>query len=87
MDEEKYQLHQWERKDIYPKPKSDGLAQLVTETILSLRSYLIQKRIEQLRKDTEANPGDTNREVLEEILNYLQLNTLLNRKLNRILPC
>lgn len=87
MEEEKYRLHSWERKDIYPKDKRDGLAQLVTETILSLRSFLIKKRIEQLRKDTEAHAAETNREVLEEIVNYLQLNKLLSQKLNRILSC
>ncbi|MDG1570879.1 DNA primase [Robiginitalea sp. M366] len=87
MDEEKYELHQWERKDIFPRPKRDGLAQLVTETILSLRSHLIRKRIQHLRQDTESQLADTNREVLEEIVNYLQLNKLLNQKLNRIIPC
>jgi DNA primase len=85
MDEERYELHQWERKEIYPKPKEQGLAQLVSETILSLRCYLIQKRIGELRKQTETQTSDTNREVLEDIMNYLQLNKLLNEKLNRVL--
>ena len=85
MEEEKYQLHQWERKDIYPKEKRQGLAQLVSETILSLRCYLIQKRIEELRRQTEQRPGESNPEILEEIMNYLHLNKLLNTKLNRVL--
>lgn len=85
MDEEKYELHHWERKDIYPKQKQDSLGQLVSETILSLRCYLIKKRIEALRGQTQDSPGETNAEVLEEIINYLQLNKLLNKKLNRVL--
>lgn len=85
MEEEKYQLHQWERKDIYPKPKENSIAQLVSETILSLRCYLIKKRIEALQQKTEGAPTDDHTEVLEEIVNYLQLNKLLNTKLNRVL--
>ncbi len=84
MDEEKYELHHWERKDIYPKDREHTVAQLVSETILTLRCYLIKRRIEELQKDTESESED-NREVLEEIMNYLQLNKLLNMKLNRVL--
>ena len=84
MEEEKYVLHDWARKDIYPKEKKTLISQLVSETILTLRCYLIKKRMATLQKDTEDNQED-NRETLEEIMNYLQLNTLLNRKLNRVL--
>ncbi|MCL6268084.1 DNA primase [Flagellimonas myxillae] len=84
MEEERYTLHDWERKDIYPKAKNQGVAQLVAETILTLRCNLIKGRIKKLQKDTEDNNGD-NSEVLEEIVNYLQLNKLLNAKLNRVL--
>jgi DNA primase len=84
MDEEKYRLHNWERKDIFPKEKTKTVSQLVSETILTLRCYLIKKRINSLQQDTEDKTED-NREVLEEIVNYLQLNKLLNNKLNRVL--
>src|SRR5690606_29094600 len=46
MEEERYQLHNWESKDIYPKGKELGVAQLVGETILTLRCNLIKSRIE-----------------------------------------
>lgn len=85
MEEEKYVLHDWHRKDIYPKDKGHGIAQLVGETILTLRCNLIKTRIEKLQKDTEDDHGQEHREVLEEIMNYLQLNKLLNAKLNRVL--
>ncbi|MGB5171113.1 MAG: DNA primase [Eudoraea sp.] len=84
MEEEKYELHQWERKDIYPKDKEKSISQLVSETILTLRCYLIKKRITSLQEDTQQTE-DHNNEVLEEIMNYLQLNKLLNKKLNRVL--
>lgn len=84
MEEEQYVLHDWERKDIYPKDKQVGVAQLVGETILTLRCNLVKNRILKLQERTQDNNGD-NSEVLEEIMNYLQLNKLLNAKLNRVL--
>ena len=84
MEDEKYNLHQWERKNIYPKEKEQTVSQLVSETILSLRCYLIKKRIETLQETTESK-GENNQEVMEEIIRYLELNKLLNRKLNRVL--
>ncbi|MBT8181501.1 MAG: DNA primase [Eudoraea sp.] len=84
MEEEKYELHHWERKDIYPKDKEKSISQLVSETILTLRCFLIKKRITSLQENTEDISGD-HEETLEEIMNYLQLNKLLNKKLNRVL--
>ncbi|MFH6604636.1 DNA primase [Maribacter algicola] len=84
MEEEKYVLHKWESKDIYPKDKKHGVAQLVSETILTLRCYLIKKRMERLQKNTQ-NVEEDHKETLEEIMNYIQLNKLLNKKLNRVL--
>ena len=69
MEEEKYLLHNWESKDIYPKDKKIGVAQLVSETILTLRCYLIKKRMETLQNSTQENTDD-HRETLEEIMNY-----------------
>lgn len=84
MEEEKYVLHDWARKDIYPKEKKTVIAQLVSETILTLRCFLIKKRMLKLQDNTKDNQED-NKETLEEIMNYLQLNNLLNKKLNRVL--
>jgi DNA primase len=84
MEEEKYVLHDWARKDIYPKKKTMVVAQLVSETILTLRCFLIKKRMASLQENTQDSEED-NRETIEEIMNYLQLNNLLNKKLNRVL--
>ena len=84
MEEERYALHNWERKDIYPKKKEIGVSQLVSETILTLRCFLIKKRMTALQHTTEQADKD-NREAQEEIMNYIQLNKLLNQRLNRVL--
>ncbi|WP_228237150.1 DNA primase [Allomuricauda sp. M10] len=84
MEEEQYVLHDWERREIYPKEKQLGVAQLVGETILTLRCNLIKNRIRKLQEKTQ-DQHDDNSEILEEIINYLQLNKLLNAKLNRVL--
>ncbi len=84
MEEEKYALHNWESKDIYPKEKGAGVVQLVSETILTLRCFLIKKRMLALQNDTQEST-DNHHETLEEIMNYLNLNKLLNKKLNRVL--
>ncbi|MFD0799290.1 DNA primase [Maribacter chungangensis] len=84
MEEERYSLDNWESKDIYPKSKEKGVAQLVSETILTLRCFLIKKRMLSLQNETQDMHED-NKEVLEEIMNYIQLNKLLNQKLNRVL--
>ncbi|WP_405413247.1 DNA primase [Maribacter sp. Asnod1-A12] len=83
MEEERYTLHNWERKEIFPKKKEIGVAQLVSETILTLRCFLIKKRMTALQNTTEDMNAD-NREAIEEIMNYIQLNKLLNKKLNRV---
>ncbi len=84
MEEERYALHDWERKEIYPKAKETSIAQLVSETILTLRCFLIKKRMTVLQNETQDVQTD-NKEILEEIMNYIQLNKLLNQKLNRVL--
>lgn len=84
MEDEKYALHDWERKNIYVKEKEIGVAQLVSETILNLRCHLINKHVNNLQQQT-VNKNDGNHETLEEIMNYHQLKKLLSKKLNRVL--
>ena len=83
MEEERYELHKWNQKEIYPKAKTDSVAQLVSETILSLRSLLIQGLLHQLQGQTK-EASDTSPEILEEVMGYLQLRKLLHQKLNRV---
>ena len=83
MDNEKYFLHDWEKNNIYPKRKKDTLAQLTVETVLNLRCYLIDKKVNGFR-DVGKN-CELNNHHLEEVVNYSKLKKLLSEKLNRVL--
>lgn len=83
MDNEKYFLHDWEKNNIYPKRKKDTLAQLTVETVLNLRCYLIDKKVNGFR-DVGKN-SELNNHHLEEVVNYSKLKKLLSEKLNRVL--
>jgi DNA primase len=83
MDDERYSLSDWERNNIFPKKKSDTVAQLVSETILTLRWHLIEQKVKLLGNEAMKNLTDTNREVLEEVMDYTKLKTLLSKKLKR----
>jgi len=83
MDNEKYFLHDWEKNNIYPKRKKDTLAQLTVETVLNLRCYLIDKKVNRFRDDS--NNNELKNDHLEEVINYSKLKKLLSEKLNRVL--
>ena len=83
MDNEKYFLHDWEKNNIYPKRKKDTIAQLTFETVLNLRCYLIDKKVNEVRDEVSGNVLDKN--SLEEVVNYSKLKNLLSQKLNRVL--
>ena len=83
MDNEKYFLHDWEKNNIYPKRKKDTLAQLTIETVLNLRCFLIDKKVNGFRDEVKKNQLDKNN--LEEVINYSKLKKLLSEKLNRVL--
>ena len=73
-----------ERKNIFPKEKSHGIAQLVNETILSLRCFLIDQKVNGFKQET-LDDKSNNKALLEDVLNYSNLKMLLSRKLNRVL--
>ena len=83
MNEERYSLHNWEKNNIFPKQKEVSIAQLVSETILTLRCYLIDRKVNEIKQDTQDTVD--HRALLEDVLNYSNLKMLLSRKLNRVL--
>ena len=83
MNEERYNLHNWEKNNIFPKQKDVSIAQLVSETILTLRCFLIDQKVNEIKQDTQ-NKVD-HRSLLEDVLNYSNLKMLLSRKLSRVL--
>lgn len=85
MEEEQYVLHDWERMEIFVKQKKEGIARLVSETILSLRRYLVNQKINELNNQVkEASPEDS-QEILQDIMDYLTLKKVLSNKLNRVM--
>ncbi|GGZ72935.1 DNA primase [Algibacter mikhailovii] len=85
MEDERYTLDNWNRMNIFPKEKTTSVAQLVSETILSLRCFLIDQKVREFQQETLQNKIDTNRNILEEVKDYSGLKMLLSRKLNRVL--
>ena len=83
MDNEKYFLHDWKKNNIYPKTKQDTLSQFTVETILNLRCYLIDKKVNGFKDQSYENSINSN--LLEEVVNYSNLKKLLSEKLNRVL--
>ncbi len=85
MEDERYTLSKWHKKNIFPKEKTDTIAQLVNETILNLRCFLISKKIDELSQETKGNIEIQYKEILEEVVGYKKLDNLLSRKLNKAL--
>ena len=81
INDEKYQLHDWERKNIYVKKIGSELSQLVNETILNMRRFLIDKKIIELQ---EFQKEDNKNDVLEQVISYYKLKKVLSAKLNRV---
>ena len=86
MDEEKYQLHQWDRKLIFVKEKKEGVAQMVSETILNLRRHLVSKKIDELSAEFKSESTQSNsEETMQSVTDYISLKKVLSEKLNRVL--
>ena len=85
IEDEIYQLHNWRSKNVIVKGKDRSISQLVTETILTLRTLLINKKVQDLSKLNDGADENFNKDTLEEIVNYYQLKSLLSKKLNRVI--
>ncbi|WP_374959131.1 DNA primase [Gilvibacter sp.] len=85
MDDERYQLGNWERKEIYVKDKSYTIGQYVSQTILNLRRLLISQKIEELANQVKEAEAAARKEPLETIIDYQGLKKVLSNKLGRVL--
>jgi DNA primase len=82
MDEEKYQLSNWESKSIEVKSALEVLTKVVNDAVFNLRRILIGKKIDELMKQAIDNASA---EIdLETIKNYTSLKIRLFEKLNRV---
>lgn len=84
MEDEKYNLHDWERNQIIPKEKEHSIAQLVSQTILSLRCYLIDQKVAEYKNETLKDHVDS-RSIIEDVKDYVGLKMLLSRKLGKVI--
>lgn len=85
MEEERYVLHNWERKEIYVKEKKQTISQMVSETILNLRRYLVTQKINELSEALQQLAPEDVESGLQEIVDYISLKKVLSNKLNRVL--
>ena len=85
MNEEREVLHNWEVQQIYVKQKDTTISQYVTETIITLRWYLVNNIIDDLKKDLVSDENFDNRETLEMVMAYLGLTYIFSNSLGRVL--
>ena len=85
MLEEKELLHNWEAKNIYVKSKNKNVSQYVSETIVSLREYLINKLIMDLMQSYNSQEEENDlQELMTTINDYNKLKVNLTNKIGRI---
>ena len=82
MDDERYSLSDWERKNIFVTESEEVLSKLVTDAILNLRRILIDRKIKNLI-NPETTTSITSND-LEMVKNYTGLKKRLYTKLMRV---
>lgn len=85
MHEERETLDNWEVRQIYVKAKDQSVGQYVSETILTLRWFLVSGIIEELKSSVSSEPGADNTEPLSLAMDYHKLINSFSRKLGRVM--
>jgi DNA primase len=85
MEDERLTLHNWEGQNIFPKAKSETISQYVSETILTLRWFLVDKIIEELKSSISTEPDSDNTEPLSMAMDYYKLINSFSKKLGRVM--
>lgn len=85
MAEEREKLDNWEVKQIYVKQKDQTIGQYVSETILTLRWFLVSGIIEELKSSISPEPEADNTEPLSLAMDYHKLINSFSRKLGRVM--
>ena len=88
-EDDKLQLHQWkEKKEIITKNKDADVSIAVNAIILRMRKLFVTNKIKLLQKELEEgvqNNEDFNSQgIIKEIMDYLSLQKLLNKRLNQV---
>ena len=82
LDDENNQLHDWSKRDIVPKAKDAHLETIVSDIILNIRSLLVHHLIQSLTQQMAQANEEEKKELLENVMNYIQLQKLLAKRLN-----
>ena len=82
LDDENNQLHDWSKRDIVPKAKDAHLDAIVSDIILNIRSLLVHHLIQSLTQQMAQANEEEKKELLENVMNYIQLQKLLAKRLN-----
>ena len=85
MEDERVVLHDWVGQNIFPKSKNDTIGQDVSETILTLRWYLVGKIIEELKNSISSEADSDNTESLSMVMDYNVLIHSFSKKLGRVM--
>lgn len=85
MNDERESLHNWEAKNIFVKAKGETISQYVSETILTLRWFLVNKIIDELKTSLTQDVEADNSETLSMVVDYLGLTNIFSKKLGRVI--
>ena len=85
MEDERVVLHNWEGQNIFPKGKNDTIGQYVSETIFTMRWYLVDMIIEELKNSMSSEPDSDNTESLAMAIDYYKLIHSFSKKLGRVM--
>ena len=85
MEDEFRHLDNWLKRDIVAKEKDRDLNRIISDIILNIRLLLIMHLINNLAEKTRTEITDEERKsIMEEVIGYNQLKTILGKRLNVI---
>lgn len=84
MEDEHLELHDWLRRDIVAKNKNEGVHIAVSETILNIRRSLVRHMVTNLLEKIQHASEAQKKELLEDTMNYIQLQKILANRLRRV---
>lgn len=85
MLEEQQALHNWEGQQIIVKLKDQSISQYVSETILTLRWFLVDRIIEELKGSISQESEADNSEPMSMAMEYYKLINSFSKKLGRVM--
>lgn len=85
MLDEREQLHNWDSQNIVVKLKDQTIAQYVSETILTLRWFLVDRIINELKNGLSNEPDADNSESLSLAMDYYTLINSFSKRLGRVM--